>query len=403
MKILVLNCGSSSIKYQLFTMTTRTVIAKGGIEKLGMKGSFLKHIRQDGQVIVFEGEIMDHKIGIEYILGVLTSEKYGCLKSLQELDSIGHRVVHGGERFNSSVLLTEEVLAEVVKCIDIAPLHNPPNLKGIRAMEELIPGIPQVGVFDTAFHQTMEPMAYMYGIPYSLYEKYGIRRYGFHGTSHRYVTKRASDLLGVDYQSQKIISCHLGNGASVAAVKNGKSIDTSMGFTPIEGLIMGTRCGDLDVGVVQYIMEKEEIGLRSANTLFNKHAGMLGITGISSDMREIEMAAKNNGNERARLALDMYNYKVKKYIGSYIAAMGGLDILIMTGGIGENAYTTREGVCSDLEFLGISLDKEKNKGFRSEGIISTPDSKVKIMVIPTDEELVIALDTEDIVKSLRKS
>jgi acetate kinase len=383
-------------------MTNRTVIAKGGIEKLGMKGSFLKHTRQDGQVVVFEGEIMDHKIGIEYILGVLTSKKHGCLNNLDEIQAVGHRVVHGGERFNSSVLLTDEVLAEVTKCIDIAPLHNPPNLKGISAMEELIPGIPQVGVFDTAFHQTMEPKAYMYGIPYALYKKYGIRRYGFHGTSHRFVTKRACDLLGVDYNTQKIISCHLGNGASVAAVKNGKSVDTSMGFTPIEGLMMGTRCGDLDVGVVHYIMEKEEIGLKSSSTLFNKHAGILGVSGISSDMREVE-AAKAKGDERATLALDMYNYKVKKYIGSYIAAMGGLDILIMTGGIGENADTTREGVCSDLDFLGISLDCAKNKGFRSEGIISTPDSKVKILVVPTDEELVIALDTEEIVSSLKKS
>ncbi len=396
MKILVLNCGSSSIKYQLFTMANRTVIAKGGIEKLGMKGSFLKHVRQDGQVVVFEGEILDHKIGVEYILGILTSEKHGCLKSLEELDAVGHRVVHGGERFNSSVLLTEEVLAEVTKCIDIAPLHNPPNLKGIRAMEELIPGIPQVGVFDTAFHQTMEPKAYMYGIPYALYKKYGIRRYGFHGTSHRYVTKRACELLGVDYNTQRIISCHLGNGASVAAIKNGKSFDTSMGFTPVEGLVMGTRTGDLDVGVALYIMEKEEIGIKSANTLFNKHAGMLGITGISSDMREIEMA-KEKGDERATLALDIYNYKVKKYIGSYIAAMGGLDILIMTGGIGENADTTRDGVLNDLDFLGISLDHEKNWGFRSEGVISTPESKVKIIVVPTDEELMIALDTEQIV------
>lgn len=383
-------------------MANRSVIAKGGIEKLGMKGSFLKHVRQDGQVVVFEGEIMDHKIGIEYILGVLTSEKYGCLKSLDELQAIGHRVVHGGERFNSSVLLTDDVLEEVKKCIDIAPLHNPPNLKGISAMEELIPGIPQVGVFDTAFHQTMEPKAYMYGIPYVLYKKYGIRRYGFHGTSHRYVTKRACELLGVDYTTQKIISCHLGNGASVAAVKNGKSFDTSMGFTPLEGLMMGTRCGDLDVGVVQYIMEKEEIGSRTANILFNKHAGMLGVSGVSSDMREVEMA-KASGNERAALALDIYNYRVKKYIGSYIAAMGGLDILIMTGGIGENADTTRDGICSDLDFLGISLDHLKNKGFRSEGLISTPDSKVKIMVVPTDEELVIALDTEEIVKGLKKS
>jgi acetate kinase len=401
MKILVLNCGSSSIKYQLFTMTDRVVIAKGGIEKLGMKGSFLKHVRQDGQVVVFEGEILDHKIGVEYILGILTSEKHGCLKSLEELDAVGHRVVHGGERFNSSVLLTEEVLAEVTKCIDIAPLHNPPNLKGIRAMEELIPGIPQVGVFDTAFHQTMEPKAYMYGIPYALYKKYGIRRYGFHGTSHRYVTKRACDLLDVDYNTQRIISCHLGNGASIAAIRNGKSVDTSMGFTPIEGLVMGTRSGDLDVGVVLYIMEKEEIGIRSANTLFNKHAGMLGITGISSDMREIEMA-KAKGDEKAALALDMYCYKVKKYIGSYIAAMGGLDILILTGGIGENADTTREGVLSDLDFLGISLDHQKNKGFRSEGIISTSDSKVKIIVVPTDEELMIALDTEQIVADRNK-
>lgn len=396
MKILVLNCGSSSIKYQLFNMTDRKVIAKGGVEKLGMKGSFLKHVRQDGQVVVFEGEILDHKIGIEYILGILTNQKHGCLKSLEEIDAVGHRVVHGGEQFNSSVLLTDEVLAEVTKCIDIAPLHNPPNLKGIKAMEELIPGIPQVGVFDTAFHQTMEPKAYMYGIPYALYKKYGIRRYGFHGTSHRYVSKRACELLGVDFTTQKIISCHLGNGASVTAIKNGVSIDTSMGFTPIEGLVMGTRCGDLDVGVVHYIMEKEEIGIRSASTLFNKHAGMLGITGVSSDMREIEMA-KANGDERATLALDIYNYKVKKYIGSYIAAMGGLDILIMTGGIGENADTTREGVCCDLDYLGISLDYEKNKGFRSEGVISTPESRVKIIVVPTDEELMIALDTEQIV------
>ena len=401
MKILVLNCGSSSIKYQLFNMTDRSVVAKGGVEKLGMKGSFLKHVRQDGQVVVFEGEILDHKIGVEYILGILTSEKHGCLKGLDELDAVGHRVVHGGERFNSSALLTEEILQEVTKCIDIAPLHNPPNLKGIRAMEELVPGIPQVGVFDTAFHQTMEPKAYMYGIPYALYKKYGIRRYGFHGTSHRYVSNRACDLLGVDYNTQRIISCHLGNGASVSAIKNGKSFDTSMGFTPIEGLVMGTRSGDLDVGVVHYIMEKEEIGIRSASTLFNKHAGMLGISGISSDMREIEMA-KASGNERAALALDIYNYKVKKYIGSYIAAMGGLDILIMTGGIGENADTTREGVLGELDFLGISLDYEKNKGFRSEGIISLPESKVKVIVVPTDEELMIALDTEEIVFTSKK-
>lgn len=397
MKILVLNCGSSSIKYQLFNMDDQSVIAKGGVEKLGMKGSFLKHKHADGRQIVFEGEILDHKSGIEYILGVLTSSRYGCLESLEEIDAVGHRVVHGGEYFASSELINDEVIDALVKCTDLAPLHNPPNLKGIYAMEELIPGIPQVGVFDTAFHQTMEAQSYMYGIPYVLYEKYGIRRYGFHGTSHRYVTKRACELLGVEYENQKIISCHLGNGASIAAVKDGKSFDTSMGFTPIEGLVMGTRSGDLDIGVVTYIMEKEELGLKSANTLFNKHSGMLGLSGVSSDMREIE-DAKDSGNERAKMALDIYNYHVRKYIGSYIAGMNGLDVLIFTGGIGENADTTRAGVASELDYLGIKLDESKNNGFRSEGVISTDDSPVKVVVVPTNEELMIALDTEKKVK-----
>ncbi|HKJ40806.1 MAG TPA: acetate kinase [Sunxiuqinia sp.] len=402
MKILVLNCGSSSIKYQLFNMDNQQVIAKGGVEKLGMKGSFLKHNHEDGRTIVFEGEILDHKSGIEYILGILTSPKYGCLTSLEEIDAVGHRVVHGGEYFSSSQYITNEVIEALVKCSDLAPLHNPPNLKGINAMEELIPGIPQVGVFDTAFHQTMEPKSYMYGIPHVLYEKYQIRRYGFHGTSHRYVTQRACDLLGVGFDSQKIISCHLGNGASVAAVKNGKSFDTSMGFTPLEGLVMGTRSGDLDIGVVTYIMEKEQLGLASANILFNKHSGMLGLSGVSSDMREIEEAAEK-GNERAKMSLDIYNYHVKKYIGSYIAGMGGLDVLIFTGGIGENADGTRAGILEDLEYLGIELDKDKNKGFRSEGIISTENSRVKVMVIPTNEELMIALDTEKKVHENAKS
>lgn len=402
MKVLVLNCGSSSIKYQLFTMENQEVIAKGGIEKLGMKGSFLKHKHQDGRQIVFEGEILDHKSGVEYILGILTSEKYGCLASLEEIDAVGHRVVHGGERFHNSEFITEEVINEVVKCIDLAPLHNPPNLKGIRAMEELIPGIPQVAVFDTAFHQTMDERAYMYGIPYVLYKKHSIRRYGFHGTSHRYVSKRACELLGRDLITQKIVSCHLGNGASVAAIKNGKSFDTSMGFTPLEGLVMGTRSGDLDIGVVTYIMEKEELGLRSANVLFNKHSGMLGLSGISSDMREIE-EAKAGGDERARMALDIYNYRVKKYIGSYVAGMGGIDILILTGGIGENAHTTRTGVAGGLGYLGIHLDESINVGFRDEGEINTKKSPVKIMVVPTNEELMIALDTEKIVRCRGKS
>ncbi len=398
MKVLVLNCGSSSIKYQLFNMADRHVIAKGGIEKLlGMKGSFLKHKTEDGQSIVFEGEILDHKAGVEYVLGVLTSEKYGCLKSLDEIDAVGHRVVHGGEYFSSSEFVTNEVIEALVKCTDLAPLHNPPNIRGIEAMEELIPGIPQVGVFDTAFHQTMEPKAYMYGIPYVLYKKYGIRRYGFHGTSHRYVSKRACDVAGIDYDKAKVICCHLGNGASIAAVQNGKSIDTTMGFTPLEGLIMGTRAGDLDVGAATFIMEKEEIGMKTLNTLLNKHSGMLGLTGISSDMREIREASLN-GNEKALEAMDIYCYKIKKYIGSYMAAMGGADIVLFTGGIGEFATYVREKVCADMEFLGIELDTDvNNKTYGDEGVISKEGSKVKVMVVPTDEELMIALDTEKIV------
>jgi acetate kinase len=397
MKILVLNCGSSSIKYQLFNMADRRVISKGGIEKLGMKGSFMKHVREDGQVIVFEGEIIDHKAGIEYILGVLTSLKHGCLKNLEEIDAVGHRVVHGGEKFKASIYINEEVKSELEKNIALAPLHNPPNLKGITAIDELIPQIPQVSVFDTAFHQTMEPHAYMYGIPNILYKKYGIRRYGFHGTSHRYVSERVCEMLGRDIKTQKIITCHLGNGASIAAVKYGNSVDTSMGFTPIEGLIMGTRAGDLDIGAVTFIMEKEELGLRSLNALFNKHSGMLGLTGISSDMREIEKA-KDDGNEKAALALDMYNYRVKKYIGAYAAAMGGLDILVFTGGIGENGWTTREGSSLGLEYMGVELDQEKNRTIRGiEAEISTERSQVKVMVVPTNEELMIALDTEQIV------
>lgn len=384
-------------------MKNRIVVSKGGIEKLGMKGSFLKHVREDGQVVIFEGEIIDHKAGIEYILGILTSVKHGCMSNLEEIDAVGHRVVHGGEKFKTSVFINEEVKAELTKVIELAPLHNPPNLKGISAIEELIPGIPQVSVFDTAFHQAMEPHAYMYGIPNILYKKYGIRRYGFHGTSHRYVSERVCQILGREVTTQKIITCHLGNGASIAAVKNGKSVDTSMGFTPLEGLIMGTRCGDLDIGAVTYIMDKEELGLRSLNALFNKHSGMLGLTGISSDMREIEKA-KSEGNEKAALALDMYNYRVKKYIGSYAAAMGGIDILVFTGGIGENQPSTRQGAAEGLEYMGIDLDIEKNKNVRGvEAEISKDTSRVKVMVVPTNEELMIALDTEQIVLQRRIS
>lgn len=398
MKILVLNCGSSSIKFQFFDMANQHVMAKGLVEKIGLNGSCLKLTKETGEKVVFEGEILDHKIGIEYVLGVLTSQKHGCITNLSEISAVGHRIVHGGERFNSSVLITDEVIKEIERCIDLAPLHNPPNLKGIEAVSELVPGIPQVGIFDTAFHQTMPDYAYMYGIPYSLYKKYSIRRYGFHGTSHRYVSKRACEILGVDYGSQKIISCHLGNGASVAAIKNGKSVDTSMGFTPIEGLLMGTRSGDLDVGVVTYLMEKEGIGIESTSTLLNKHSGMLGVSGISSDARDIENAAFNEKNERAALALKMFVYKVRKYIGAYTAAMNGCDILIFTGGIGENSFIEREAICEDLQWLGFDLDKEANNGIRGvEKVVSTKESRVKIMVVPTDEELMIALDTKEIV------
>ena len=360
MKVLVLNCGSSSIKYKLFDMEKREVLASGGVEKIGLKGSFLKHSRKDGRKALLEGEILEHQVGIEYILGVLTSKKFGSIQSLEEINAVGHRVVHGGEKFNSSVLITDEVVKMMEECIDLAPLHNPPNLKGIYAMQELLPSVPQVGVFDTAFHQTMPDFAYMYAIPYSLYKKYSIRRYGFHGTSHRYVSQRACDLLGVEFASKRIITCHLGNGASIAAIKDGKSFDTSMGFTPLEGLMMGTRSGDLDNGAVNFIMEKENIGTRSANTLLNKHSGLLGVSGVSSDSREIETAAYEQGNERALLAIKMFQYRIKKYIGSYVAAMGGVDILIFTGGIGENSDKNREGIITGLDFMGITIDAAKN-------------------------------------------
>ncbi len=347
---------------------------------------------------MLEGEILEHRAGIEYILGVLLSEKYGCIKSLDEIDAVGHRVVHGGERFNTSVLITEEVIEILNASIELAPLHNPPNLKGIYAIQELMPDTPQVSVFDTAFHQTMPDYAYMYGIPYSLYEKYGIRRYGFHGTSHRYVSKRACEFLGVPYEEQRIITAHIGNGGSVTAIKNGKSIDTSMGMTPVEGLIMGTRSGDVDPGVISYIMEKEHMGTSGISTLLNKFSGVLGISGISSDMREIEAGIKS-GNTRAQLAMNTYNYRIKKYVGSYAAVLGGVDILVFTGGVGENQAVTRSDVCKNMEFMGIELDEELNASVRAkEVIISKPSSKVKVVIIPTDEELTIAKDTVEILR-----
>ena len=400
MKILVLNCGSSSIKYKLFNMDSHEVLAQGGVEKIGLAGSFLKFKLPDGKKVLLEGEVLEHRAGIEYILGVLIREKYGCVKSLEEIEAVGHRVVHGGEQFNESVLIDDEVTNMIEECIDLAPLHNPPNLKGIYAINEFMPGTPQVAVFDTAFHQTLPDYAYFYPLPYSLYEKHNIRRYGFHGTSHRYVSHRVCEFLDVPYESQRIITAHVGNGVSTTAIKNGKSIDTSMGMNPVEGLMMGTRTGDIDPGVITYLMEKEHLGTQGISTLLNKFSGVLGISGISSDMREIEDAI-GLGNERAILAYKMYNYRIKKYIGSYAAALGGLDILVFTGGVGENMVSMRKAVCENLEYMGIELDLDLNATTRSiEAVISKPTSKVKVVIIPTDEELTIAQDTNKILEQL---
>lgn len=396
MKILVLNCGSSSVKYKLFDMDKQEVLAQGGVEKLGLPGSFLKFTLPDNKKIVLEKELPEHNAAIQFILSILTDEKYGCIRSYDEIDAVGHRVVHGGEEFSRSVEITDEVIAKMVECIDLAPLHNPPNLKGIRAMSTLIPGIRQVGVFDTAFHQTMPDYAYMYGLPYSLYKKYGIRRYGFHGTSHRYVSRRACEILGVPYEKQRIITAHIGNGGSITAIKDGKSIDTSMGLTPVEGLLMGTRCGDVDAGALAFIMDKEGLDAKGLSDLINKQSGMLGLSGISSDMREIE-AAVAEGDKKAILAMQVYNYRIKKYIGTYAAVLGGVDILVFTGGVGENQWTTRKEVCRNMEYMGILLDDSKNDGMRGqEMVISKPESKVTVIVVPTDEEFMIASDTLEI-------
>ncbi|HKL92462.1 MAG TPA: acetate kinase [Bacteroidales bacterium] len=396
MKILVLNCGSSSIKYKLFEMSKSEVLAQGGIEKIGLEDSFLKLTKPDNQKVTIHKNIPEHQTGVEMILNVLTSAENGCIQSLSEIQAVGHRVVHGGEKFNESVVITQEVINKVEECIELAPLHNPSNLIGIRAVESLMPGVPQVAVFDTAFHQTMPPKAYIYGLPYNYYENFGIRRYGFHGTSHRYVTKRACELLGVPYDHQRIVSAHIGNGASIAAIKNGKSIDTSMGMTPVDGLLMGTRSGEIDAGVLTFIQDKEHLDHQQLNDLLNKRSGVLGVSGVSSDMREIEDAVKA-GNERAILAMDMYNYRIKKYVGSYAAVLGGLDILIFTGGVGENQWVTRTDVCANMEYMGIKIDESKNIGMRGkEMVLSTPDSKVAVLVVPTEEELMIAHDTMEL-------
>lgn len=396
MKILVLNCGSSSVKYKLFDMDNQAVMAQGGVEKLGLPGSFLKFITPDGEKVILEKELPEHDAAIQFILSVLTDDKYGCIRSFDEIDAVGHRVVHGGEAFSQSVEITSEVIGKIVECIDLAPLHNAPNLKGIRAMSNLIPGIRQVAVFDTAFHQTMPDYAYMYGLPYDLYKKYGIRRYGFHGTSHRYVSHRACEILGVPFDKQRIITAHIGNGGSLAAIKDGKCVDTSMGLTPVEGLVMGTRSGDVDAGALAFIMQKEGLDAAGLSNLVNKKSGVMGISGVSSDMRELE-AAIADGDKRAALAMNVYNYRIKKYVGEYAAALGGLDILVFTGGVGENQWGTRTAVCKDMEFMGIELDESRNTGMRGqEMVISAPGSKVTVMVVPTDEELTIAADTMEI-------
>lgn len=403
MKILVLNCGSSSIKYKLFDMTDKSVIAAGGIEKIGLEGAFLKTKDHQGETVKIFRDIPEHTIGIQLILDTLTDDKLGCIKSLKEIDAVGHRLVHGGEKFNKSVLITEEVKQMVVECSDLAPLHNPANLKGVSAIDQALPGIPQVGVFDTAFHQTMPDYAYLYALPYEIYKKYGIRRYGFHGTSHRYVSQRVCEFLGVDPTKQRIVVCHIGNGGSLSAVKYGKCIDTTMGLTPLEGIMMGTRAGDLDGGAITYLQKKLNMDADQMSNFLNKKCGVLGVFERSSDMRELEQACFDK-DERALLTLNMYNYRIKKYIGAYAAAMNGLDIIVFTAGVGENQPNMREGVLQGLDYLGVKFDNELNKtifGKNSrEVVLSTPDSKVKVCVIPTDEELMIASDTMDIVSKL---
>lgn len=398
MKILVLNCGSSSIKYALYNMDDKSVMTSGGAERVGLDGAFVKVKLPNGEKKQIMHDIPEHTEGVKFIFSLLTDPEIGVIKDLKEIDAVGHRMVHGGEKFNKSVLLTDEVLKAFEACIDLAPLHNPANLKGVKAVSELMPGLPQVGVFDTAFHQTMPAHSYLYAIPYDLYEKYGVRRYGFHGTSHRYVSQRVCEFLGVDYNTKRIITCHIGNGGSVAAVENGKCVDTSMGLTPLEGLMMGTRSGDIDGGAITFLEKKLGLDADGMSNLLNKKSGVLGITGISSDMREIDNAIAA-GNERAKLALDMYNYRIKKYVGAYAAAMGGCDIIVFTAGVGENQSEMREAVCENMEYMGVKIDKEKNKGIRGvEAVISAPDSKVTVCVIPTDEELMIATDTMNLLK-----
>jgi len=399
MNVLVINCGSSSLKYQLMNMQDETLLAKGLVERIGIEGSVLKHEKEGRDKEVIMVPMKNHKDALNEVLKALVDENYGAVKSLDEIDAVGHRVVHAGEKYSGSVLITEDVMAALEECIDLAPLHNPPNIMGIEAIQELIPTVPNVGVFDTAFHQTMPPEAYIYPIPYEYYEKYKVRRYGFHGTSHRYVSERAADMMGKPMSELKLISCHLGNGASVTAIKNGKSVATSMGFTPLEGLIMGTRCGDIDPAIITFLMEKENLDIEGINNVLNKKSGVLGISGVSSDFRDIENAAKD-GNERAALALETFDDRVRQYIAAYAAEMGGVDAVIFTAGLGENSITNRADICRNLEFMGIKVSDERNNVRGKETFINSDDSKVKVLVIPTNEELMIARDTVEIVKGI---
>lgn len=396
MKVLVINCGSSSLKYQLIDAQTEKALAVGLCERIGIDGR-LNHTPAGGEKVVINKDMPDHEVAVQMVLDELTDEKYGVISDLKEIDAIGHRVVHGGEKFASSVVINDEVMAAIEECNPLAPLHNPANLIGIRACQAIMPGVPNVAVFDTAFHQTMEPTAFMYGLPYECYEKYKVRRYGFHGTSHSFVSKRAIALAGLDPENSKVIVCHLGNGASVSAVKNGKSVDTSMGLTPLEGLVMGTRSGDIDPAIIEYLAHAMDKSLEEVMKILNKESGVYGLSGVSSDFRDLEKAA-DEGNKKAQLAQDVFGYRVAKYIGAYTAAMNGVDAIAFTAGLGENNGIMREYVCSFLGYLGVEIDKEKNSVRGEETIVSTPNSKVKILVVPTNEELAIARETMELVK-----
>ena len=399
MIVFVINCGSSSLKYQLIDMKNENVMAKGLIERIGMDGSVLKHTPANANTIDISTEIPDHKVAIQLVIEALLDENHGVINKMSEINAVGHRVVHGGERFTDSMLITTDVIKGIEACCEIAPLHNPPNLHGILACMELLPEVPQVAVFDTAFHQTMPKTAFLYGLPYEMYVKYGLRRYGFHGTSHRYVAQKAAEMMGEHMSDLRIITCHLGNGASLTAIKYGKSVDTSMGYTPLEGLIMGTRSGEIDPAIIPFLMEKENMDAMQIDNFLNRRSGILGISGLSSDFRDLEAAA-NNGDERSQLAIDVFAYKVKKYIGGYVAAMGGVDAIVFTAGLGENSPFMREKICNGLEYLGTRIDPELNKIRGKAREISIKRARTKIFVIPTNEELVIARDTKRICRRI---